>query len=108
MSAKDTRLTFRIRAELITQENEIHIDKECIKRNVKVEHVFGTLKLKCCADCTTAYESVSEPVLFVIKDLLGSFGKRPVFEGAGSTFFTTQLWSSPTHGFLLLRLRSWT
>ena len=53
-----------------------------IKRNVKVEHVFGILKLKCCADCTTAYESVSEPVLFVIKDWLGSLLSKLAGDGA--------------------------
>jgi hypothetical protein len=54
-----------------------------------------------------AYESVREPVLLIIKDLLGSFGKTLVFEGTGSTFFTTQTLVVAGHSFLLLRLWSW-
>ena len=46
-------------------------------------------------------------MLLIIKDLLGSFGKTPFFEGAGSTFLHDPDLVVADHGFLLLWLRSW-
>jgi len=69
---------------------ENHLHYICIPISVGIEKIWDreaalpsrlvSRRLKQeCAYCTRAYESVREPVLLIIKDLLGSFGKMRVF-----------------------------